>query len=192
MEMRRSDYWYFNNIFTPDRCQYIIDLGLKKGFHKGTVARKKRLNTKVRKSQVCFLHNQYLFDVINTYLPTANKSALWNYRYERIEDVQLTRYEKGDHYSWHVDSTLNPYTDPKKPNFYGKIRKISLVVPLSDPRTYKGGNFQFWSGKTLTIKEGRKQGSLLFFPSYLWHRVTPITEGIRYSLVAWICGDPFV
>ena len=192
MEMTRSEYFYFNNIFTPDRCQYLIDMAIKKGFNKGSVGKTRRVDTRVRSSKVCFLNNQYLFDIINTYLPTANKDALWNYHHERIEDLQLTRYEKGDHYSWHVDSTLNPYSNPKKPNFYGKVRKISLIIPLSDPQTYKGGNFQFWFGKTTTIKAGRKQGSFLFFPSYLYHRVTPITEGIRYSLVAWICGNPFV
>ena len=91
-----------------------------------------------------------------------------------------------------MDSTLVPYDDPKKTNIYGKVRKISVILPLSDPKSYGGGNFQLSFGKAKTIKEGREQGTMLFFPSYLWHRVTPLTKGTRYSLVAWICGKPFV
>ena len=178
--MRRSDYWYFNNIFTPDRCQYIIDLGLKKGFHKGTVARKKRLNTKVRKSQVCFLHNQYLFDVINTYLPTANKSALWNYRYERIEDVQLTRYEKGDHYK--------PHTDISK-GYDNIALHYTNILFLNDPKEYGGGELMVdIYGSSLPFK--LEKNSILTYPTGLKHSVNPITRGKRYSLIWW--SDSFI
>ena len=128
---------------------------------------------------------------VNSTLEVLKDNPSFDIISANLNSVKLILENQSQKLESTVDITED-YTDPKKPKFYGKIRKISLVVPLSDPRTYKGGNFQFWSGKTLTIKEGRKQGSLLFFPSYLWHRVTPITEGIRYSLVAWICGDPFV
>ena len=192
MAVDRSDYWYFNRAITPKRCKHIIDLAHKEGFHRGSISKEQITNTKVRKSEVCFLNKQFLFDLINTVLPGANKSAAWNFEYSWIEDIQITKYETGDHYDWHMDSTLVPYDDPKKTNIYGKVRKISVILPLSDPKTYGGGNFQLSFGKAKTIKEGREQGTMLFFPSYLWHRVTPLTKGTRYSLVAWICGKPFV
>ena len=39
--------------------------------------------------------------------------------------------------------------------------------------------------------EIRPQGSVIVFPSFVWHRVTPVTKGTRYSLVLWTCGQPF-
>ena len=161
MAVDRSDYWYFNRAITPKRCKHIIDLAHKEGFHRGSISKEQITNTKVRKSEVCFLNKQFLFDLINTFLPGANKSAAWNFEYSWIEDIQITKYETGDHYDWHMDSTLVPYDDPKKTNIYGKVRKISVILPLSDPKTYGGGNFQLSFGKAKTagfdVRDVRKK-----------------------------------
>ena len=65
-------------------------------------------------------------------------------------------------------------------------RKLSVVIQLSDPTTYQGGDFQFQDVETPV--NFRTQGSILVFPSYLPHRVTEITDGVRYSLVDWLEG----
>jgi PKHD-type hydroxylase len=36
-----------------------------------------------------------------------------------------------------------------------------------------------------------QRGSIVVFPSHVWHRVKPVTKGIRYSLVIWNLGYPF-
>jgi PKHD-type hydroxylase len=68
------------------------------------------------------------------------------------------------------------------------MRKVSVVISITDPDTYEGGEFEFIDGTKPDIKQ---RGSILVFPSFVEHRVTPITSGTRYSLVNWYCGDKF-
>ena len=194
MAVKSFKYWYFNNVLSKEKCEYIIKEG-EKNFklanintsYPNTAALKK-----IRSTKVCFMKQQYLFDLVNTYLPIANKSAGWNYQHSVIENLQLGRYRRGDHYKWHTDSENEPYeSKPGAPLLEGNTRKISMGVTLSDPKDYKGGNFQFWFGTPSPVKEFRKQGTVVFFPSLTWHRITPVLSGTRYSLVAWICGKPF-
>jgi len=100
---------------------------------------------------------------------------------EITEQIQYTVYSSDDegYYDWHVDM------GPGKAN-----RKLSLVCQLSDPSEYEGGELQIHTGN-ISIAE-KEQGTVILFPSYLLHRVTPVTKGIRRSLVLWIEGPPFV
>ena len=85
---------------------------------------------------------------------------------------------------------------------HGKIRKLSVTVSLNDPSEYDGGNlefdfrndFDFDRNRKHKIKECteiRPRGSIIIFPSFVWHRVNPVTRGTRYSLVMWNLGWPF-
>ena len=97
-----------------------------------------------------------------------------------FQGLQFTKYEApSQHYTWHQDSGPNC-----------GIRKLSMSLQLSDPEDYEGGDLQFLHGKEETTAE-RKRGLMLFFPSWTLHRVTPVTKGTRYSLVAWVSGPPF-
>ena len=83
------------------------------------------------------------------------------------------------------------------PGQFNKIRKLSVTVNLTNPRNYKGGNLKFDMGphhpkRYHTCTEIRPRGSVIVFPSHLYHQVTPVTEGTRYSLVMWNLGRPFV
>jgi PKHD-type hydroxylase len=100
------------------------------------------------------------------------------------EPMQLGLYEgeaKG-HYDWHTDGTGLDKAVP---------RKLSVVMLLSDPSEFEGGEFQIKTttdtAETLEIKKGRAW----FFPSYMLHRVTPVTKGVRKSLVLWVGGPQF-
>jgi hypothetical protein len=82
------------------------------------------------------------------------------------------------------------------PKLVGKIRKLSVTVSLNDPKEYTGGNLRFDLGphrkdRYHICKEIRPQGSIVVFPSHLYHQVTPVKTGTRYSLVAWNLGKPF-
>lgn len=82
------------------------------------------------------------------------------------------------------------------PDQLGKIRKLSVTISLSDPADYDGGNLQFDLGphrpdRYHTCEEIRPRGSVIVFPSHIYHQVTPVTRGTRYSLVAWSLGRPF-
>jgi PKHD-type hydroxylase len=95
------------------------------------------------------------------------------------ENLQYTVYEaaEGSHYDWHVDhSTLTP-----------SPRKLSLSLQLSDPADYDGCELQIHAGNTIETTPNAR-GTVILFPSYALHRVTPIVSGTRKALVSWISG----
>jgi PKHD-type hydroxylase len=100
-----------------------------------------------------------------------------------VEDFQYTTYygDKKGHYDWHVDMGNKSSTSP---------RKLSLVMQLSDPSEYEGGELQLMSSANPVTVE-KKKGFIAVFPSYMLHKVTPVTSGTRKSLVIWVAGPPF-
>ena len=88
-----------------------------------------------------------------------------------------------------------PSHDPEGKYRKGKVRKLSVTCQLSDPNDYEGGNLELGElseDMTLKIYKAEKQkGSITVFPSFVYHRITPITKGTRYSLVVWNLGVPF-
>ena len=84
------------------------------------------------------------------------------------------------------------------PNLVGKVRKLSMTVNLNPPGAYEGGNLKFDFGMHIQkevrfheCEEIRPQGSIIIFPSFMDHCVTPVTRGERFSLVLWTVGPPF-
>ena len=73
------------------------------------------------------------------------------------------------------------------------VRKISITVQLSDPSEYEGGELELWSGgsEESATKAYKGAGSVFMFPSYMLHRVTPITKGTRRSFVLWLGGSHY-
>ncbi len=90
----------------------------------------------------------------------------------------MTRYHEEDqgHYTWHMDG------GKKTAN-----RKISVSVQLSDSSDYEGGNIGLFYTRNERVAS-RDRGAIVTFPSWVMHRVTPVTRGVRYSLIAWIVG----
>ena len=103
----------------------------------------------------------------------------------------------------HCDSWDKAYDrkDPNNPE-HGRIRKLSMTCQLTDGSEYKGGELEFdfrnydphmrdESKHRIQCKEILPKGSIIVFPSFVWHRVKPVTSGTRYSLVVWHLGRPF-
>lgn len=99
-----------------------------------------------------------------------------------VEDMQYTVYDSDNqgHYTWHTDmSEESPST-----------RKLSLVLQLSSPDEYEGGELQtLTTSREQTVEQ--KLGMISAFPSWTLHRVTPVTKGIRRTLVVWVAGPQF-
>ena len=70
-------------------------------------------------------------------------------------------------------------------------RKLSFSIQLSDDNEYTGGDLRFHHIKTQPEIAPRTRGKIIFFPTWMVHDVTPVTQGIRYSLVGWVNGPNF-
>jgi len=205
----RHYYYYFTSALSHKLCDDIIEFGnsqrkevaITGDFqNKGPIVSSKELKKlhKTRDSTIGWLDEPWISREINPYVEIANQSAGWNFNLTGHEKFQFTKYALNQHYDWHCDSWAEPYDLPDNPNQHGKIRKISMGCSLSDPKDYSGGDllFQFRQGTKpgLTVKcaEGLPRGSLIFFPSFVWHKVAPVIEGVRYSLVRWNLGPKYI
>lgn len=195
-------YWFWEETIPVPTCEKIIKIGLSKNNELGLVgsAVGKNLDDLEEKNNLLALRNsnvswigieeKWIFSLIQSYVQEANIFSGWNFEWDYTENMQFTKYNSGQYYGWHTDQNSNPYENEEKK---GKIRKLSAIVNLSNSNNYDGGELQFNFGNGLikTCEQIRKQGSLIVFPSFVYHQVTPVTKGTRYSLVSWHLGMPF-
>lgn len=119
----------------------------------------------------------WIYERIMKQVQTVNAEN-WQFRLDGFEtSIQLTEYECGGHYTWHQDIGTGK----------SGLRKLSVSVQLSDPTTYEGGGLELHATQK-PINMPRSRGTIVIFPSYTLHRVTPMNSGKRRSLVAWIGG----
>ena len=119
---------------------------------------------------------------------SANEQAGWKYDIVAAESCQVTRYIKDGFYTWHKDgmgSHNEVYDNPDNEFRHGNTRKLSMSIILNSD--YEGGAFEFVDEEVTDLGTG----SIIVFPSFLMHKVSPVTKGVRYSLVAWFVGPPF-
>ena len=151
---------------------------------------------KYRISDVAWCNEQWLYDIIWPFMLQANAEAGWRYHIKAAESSQITRYKKGGFYEFHQDGNgdhLSAYDNPSNAFMHGHVRKLSMSVMLND--NFEGGAFEFatYSKEKCTVTPiEATAGSVIVFPSAMEHRVAPVTKGIRYSVVTWLLGPPFV
>jgi len=176
------NYYYYSNAFTLEEIGKIKRMGesIPKQIAV-TGSGNEGIVSDYRKSEVSWIQetqdSQWLYEKIANYAMAANKE-MWNFDIWGYQDSlqYTTYYGNGGHYDWHVD------LGPNMSN-----RKLSVVLQLADPNDYIGGDLEINSGGPI-LQVPRQLGLLCFFPSFLLHRVTPLTSGTRTSLVTWLCG----
>jgi len=175
-------YYRWEEVIKAKECRSIIDEFKDSDYIDGKVKGKDLSDmrcTSIHWIDPCHLLNR----AIQSFMLEAN-SVFFNYNVDTSETLQFGRYGMDGKYDWHID-TSNPTSK--------KCRKLSTIVQLSDPNDYDGGDLEFFNGvlepEDLNI---RKQGSVIVFDSRDWHRITPITKGVRYSLVLWSSGGGFI
>jgi len=189
----KEHYWIFDQALTENICKEIIKLGKKNKSKLGTIHSKKiKQLKKIRNSNVKWLDQRWLYQTISPYIATANRNAGWNFEYSWFEPIQFTIYKKNQFYDWHQDAGRDVYKS-KDLNWNNKIRKLSIIVSLTDPKKYTGGELEIeLPGKKNKINTLKlKRGTIVVFPSFIWHRVKPVKSGERNSLVNWIIGKPW-
>ena len=210
--MNVSNYcWYFKSAVPSRICDLIIKQGLAQNesmARTGGLLENKKLTKdeikhikRKRNSDITWLDDLWIYRELHPYVHEANKQAGWNFDWERSESCQFTKYKLNQYYDWHTDGWNKPYN---KPNtlIHGKVRKLSMTCQLTDGSEYEGGELEFdfrnydpnmrdESKHVKQVKQILPKGSIVVFPSFVWHRVKPITKGTRYSLVMWSLGYPY-
>lgn len=184
-----QNYYYFEGGFSKEELKKI-----EKGVARlplNTATTVGGLNVDTRTSHVKWVPQEnnwaWLYEKLADYAQQAN-DHLWNFNLHTLpEQIQYTEYlgSKNGKYEWHQD--IGP----------GMLswRKVSITVQLSEPDEYEGGDLQIFQGGEYKdqnfINAPRKAGCVFIFPSYMLHRVTPVTKGIRKSFVLWSGGGHY-
>tara|TARA_R110000824_G_scaffold396623_1_gene598303 strand:+ start:209 stop:847 length:639 start_codon:yes stop_codon:yes gene_type:complete len=204
-------YWYFSSAVPTKVCEEIKRYALQQRNQQALTGQFNYVDSnvaltpkeskdlkKTRNSNILWMNDPWIYKQIYPFVQNANKAAGWNFKLEFPEKMQFTQYNIGQHYKWHCDSWTKPYNMPGG-QLDGKMRKLSMTLNLSDPDDYDGGDLEFdlqaghsplEKNTTHVCKEIKPKGSLVVFPSFVWHRVVPVTRGTRHSLVNWILGAP--
>ena len=177
-------------------AQVSLNEGITKEERKTGIVLERGENKKVRESGASWTNEQWVIDLAWPYMAHANKEAGWNFDITAVESMQITEYKPGSFYTWHRDGPsdcLSVYNMPDSKFMHGKVRKLSMTILLNG--NYQGGEFQFAHynklKNTVETPDFKNAGSVIVFPSFMEHQVTPVTKGTRYSLVAWFVGPPF-
>jgi PKHD-type hydroxylase len=177
-------------VFTPQECAQIIQLGTEKfpmidAEVRGSDIKNQTVDSKIRAGQVSWFNpkdasTHWIYQRITAAVNQVNGNE-WQFDLDFIEPLQFTCYTvNGDKYESHIDNLIEGST----------YRKLSFSVQLSEPGDYEGAELQFIVGPD-DIVAPKFQGCFVAFPSIITHRVSPITQGKRYSLVGWVCGPKF-
>jgi PKHD-type hydroxylase len=176
----------WKDAFTPDEVDAIIAYGDQLQPMKAEIAGRNDNTDHLRITRVAWIENkppiQWLHARLSEMVLQINAQF---YRYDLYglnEAFQYTVYEgaQGGYYGWHVDMGEKRY----------EPRKFSLSLQLSDPSDYEGGDLVLEAGDG-PYRGEKSPGSLIAFPSFVLHRVVPVTSGVRKSLVIWVAGPEF-
>ena len=175
-------YAFWNNAFTKEECQKIINIAKDKGLIKGTT----KGESDVRDSKISWLYPtdnmEWVFRKVTDITLNLNERFFKFDLFGLNEGFQFTNYEApSGKYGQHVDRSMNI-----------PVRKLSISIQLTNPEEYEGGELKLYDGDDdkANIMD-KAQGTLIIFPSYVLHEVMPVTKGERNSLVTWVTGNQF-
>lgn len=181
-------YLILENYLTSEECDSIVERGKTLNLQAGQTWAGDEGS--YRKSMVGWFNNLDNADIVAMIMESAQqyKRQILNFDIGYINDIQFTIYhgreEGGDKYDWHYDVNFD--------NNYPFDRKLSFVLQLVDGHEYEGGNFEFQDPYPIIDPNNIKgKGTVIVFPSFIPHRVTPVTAGTRISLVSWVEGPKF-
>jgi PKHD-type hydroxylase len=175
-------YSFSTNVFSKEECEKIIKISKESKLFKGTTLRK----SNIRNSNITWLYPgdnmEWVFDKATNVILNLNEKFFKFDLTGIMEGFQFTEYKSpsGKH-GKHVDRITGM-----------QIRKLSIVIQLTNPNEYEGGELKLYDGiDEEAVIMNKEQGTLIAFPSYVMHQVTPLTKGKRNSLVTWVTGNPF-
>lgn len=167
-------------VFTPSECDTLVQSVSASAGLQGLVGNYQVSD--LRRSTIRIVENNpsnhWVFARLRDLIARVNQQYKFQLR-GFIDPVQVAQYGTSDYFDWHIDLGRGQ----------ASLRKLSVTIQLAASTAYDGGELQF-QGLT-DVQQPRAQGAAIVFPSFLPHRVTAVTRGTRYSLVAWASGPSF-
>lgn len=183
----RYNYTYIENFFTKEQCEELCtnvedNHELEKAQTLDASKTDERRDCQISSIRFDGVFQSY-YETL-TSIVNQHNSEFWRFNLTCIECLQYTVYDssvsKQSRYDWHTDDGFTQ-------SWCNEIRKLSFVMLLSDPKDFTGGELQIKTDLEDSILD-MEQGTIVFFPSPTLHRVTPVTKGIRKTLVGWVRG----
>jgi PKHD-type hydroxylase len=191
-------YCYWDDAFSEEEINNMCAFFSHHEVERATVMdNSKPINESIRRSNVKFFRRDDvtsgIFDRFNSIIEDMN-DKFYNFILNGYECFQYTEYdasEKGE-YKFHMDTGFGLKENLDDVTMY-QTRKLSLVMCLNRPGIdFEGGQFYINQGSENDAFEVEmKKGRVILFPSFLIHRVAPVTKGKRKSLVVWVMGPKF-
>ena len=169
----------------PEQVEsWLAELRSGVNMNRATIQAENAVDTDIRRSWTGWPDMGYHSSIARTItnaIRAANRE-LWGFHMIGYAEWQLTRYDGGEggHYHGHIDCDLG--------RGLPSCRKISAVLNLSNPDSYTDGNLTLEHVGNPHREDLRRQGSLIVFPSFVGHAVSPVSSGTRWSLVTWHWG----
>jgi PKHD-type hydroxylase len=182
-----QNYYFFEKGFSETELDKIYNDVSTLNFVDAGTGSENNQDKSIRSSSIKWVPKdkewEWLYDKMMAMIIEAN-NAIWNFDlYTILDNIQYTEYHatSNGHYNWHQDIGPGPLS----------TRKVSITVQLSGPDEYEGGDLELWGGGEWIRQAPRGKGNVVVFPSYLMHRVKPVTKGTRRSFVLWVGGQHY-
>ena len=181
---KREPFAWWDGAFTEEQLDWLQQKA-KEATQEAQIKNKSEVNDSVRRSELNWLHKDaecsWVFDTLGNIASSINAEYFGFDLTGFGEPLQLTNYHEArqGQYTWHQDFTSS-----------GPSRKLSMVLQLSEPNEYEGGELQILT-TSQTNTTPKKRGLITVFPAWTVHQVTPVIKGTRQTLVTWVSGPDF-
>lgn len=188
-KLNRENFWFWESQVPKELCEKIIKDAEAIGFSDGKVGNIDTVNKKVRDCGIAWLPRMHIGEcILGHHVNEANYSSNWHFDLSIVVDqLQIAKYSAQDSEDVDVGQFYGQHLDLNRFENYPHLeRKMSAVLFLSDPNDFEGGDL-----KIMKSVIPKKQGTIVVFPSFMPHELTPVTKGTRYSAVCWVAGPIF-
>lgn len=179
------EFLYIPNVLLQHEIDQVNQLwDAEKSIRAGVSGGDGTMKDDLRKTSIFGLENtpehRFLFEKLAMYAVQCNNERYGFDVHGFMEPLQLMTYGHDDFFDWHLDFGVGPASG----------RKLSMTIQLSDPEDYEGGELQFMINQNI-VSAPKEKGTMIVFPSFILHRVNPVTSGTRKSIVGWVGGPPY-
>ena len=182
----KGEWCYFKSYFSKEFCESVIEKANKLPLQTANLGEDGlSKNNLYRKSEVAWLYEKDFADLYEEVwkLERRVNKEWFGFHIDNLEYIQFAKYDS---------SNLGEYKKHHDVFWVGnnsRHRKLSAVIQLSNPSDYSGGHLELLECNEYPNSDDiRQQGSIIFFPSFVYHKANPVTSGIRYSLAIWFEG----